>query len=111
MIKNVLEYLEESASRFPEKVAFADENSSCTFSEIYQQSQRVGTFLAQKITPGFPVPVWMEKGTKTIAAFMGILQAGGFYVLLDTKQPVFRIHQILDTLEAKVMISSRDYES
>lgn len=111
MIKNVLEYLEESASRFPEKVAFADENSSCTFSEIYQQSQRVGTSLAQKITPGFPVPVWMEKGTKTIAAFMGILQAGGFYVLLDTKQPVFRIHQILDTLEAKVMISSRDYES
>ena len=34
MQKNVLEYLENSAKSFPDKLAYADENERVTFSEL-----------------------------------------------------------------------------
>ena len=110
MTKNVLEYLEQTAEQYPDKIAFSDEFSSCTFQELKESSRRVGSALKGKVSSGFPVPVFMEKGTETIKLFLGIVQAGGFYVLLDMKQPVFRLCQILDTLQAKVILSSRVYQ-
>ena len=110
MTKNVLEYLEQTEEQYPDKIAFSDEFSSCTFQELKESSRRVGSALKGKVSSGFPVPVFMEKGTETIKLFLGIVQAGGFYVLLDMKQPVFRLCQILDTLQAKVILSSRVYQ-
>lgn len=110
MNKNILEYLEESKARYPGKTAFADETSSCTYEELWERSRRIGTALSGKIEPGNPVPVFMEKGVPAIGLFMGIVYAGCFYVLLDTKQPKARLEQILDTLQAKVMVSSAAYE-
>lgn len=110
MTKNILEYLEASARRYPDKTAFAEETRSCTFRQLEERSRSVGSALKARADQRFPIPVFMEKGVDTIAAFMGIVQAGAFYVLLDTKQPVFRLQQILETLEARVMISSRTHE-
>lgn len=33
MITSILEYLESSASRYPDKTAFADLDATCTFEE------------------------------------------------------------------------------
>ena len=41
MTKNVLEYLENSAARFPDKKAFEDETSSCTYGELSQRAKTV----------------------------------------------------------------------
>ncbi len=56
--------------------------------------------------PGAPVAVWMEKSVDAIAAFMGIVSAGCFYVMLDIKQPVQRIAQILAALEQPLAITN-----
>lgn len=109
MITNVLEYLDQSAKRYPDKTAFSDEKESCTFRELEENSRKIGSSLAGKIKHGSPVPVFMEKSVDTIAAFMGIIRAGGFYVLTDIRQPVKRLEQIIDTLEAKIMITSETY--
>ena len=37
MIKNILEYLEASAGRYPDKTAFADQERSCTFEELLKR--------------------------------------------------------------------------
>ena len=34
MIRNILEYLERSENKFPDKTAFADEGASCTYAEL-----------------------------------------------------------------------------
>ena len=34
MKTSILEYLEESARKYPDKTAFADEHTSCTFKEL-----------------------------------------------------------------------------
>ena len=47
---NVLEYLEASAARVPDKVAFADKENSFTFSQLQRAAQGLGTALAE-LTP------------------------------------------------------------
>ena len=94
MKKNILEYLEKSAQKYPDKTAFADENTSCTFKELECTGRKIGTALSRYIVPGNPIPIFMEKSVETIGAFMGVVYAGCFYVLIDTKQPASRLNQI-----------------
>ena len=96
MIRNILCYAEESARRFPGKTAFADEETACTYDELIKSARAVGTRLGREVTPGKPVPVLMEKGVKAIYAFMGIVSAGCFYILLDPKLPTERLRSALE---------------
>lgn len=108
-VRNVLEYLEQARERFGEKVAFADVEGACTYAELEERAKRIGSALAVILEPGKPVQVFMEKGVDAICLFMGIVYAGCFYVLLDTKQPKGRLEQILETLDAEVLVTSKSY--
>lgn len=103
---NVLEYLEQSAEKYPHKIAFADQEHCCTWQELQRRAQKIGSALARRTHPGMPIAVWMEKSVDAIAAFMGIVSAGCFYVMLDTKQPAQRISQILETLEQPLTLTN-----
>lgn len=109
MKTSVLEYLEESAQNYPDKIAFADENASCTFKELENTARQIGTALAGYFAPRNPIPVFMEKSVETIGVFMGAVYAGCFYVLIDTKQPASRVSQILDILQSNIIITSEKY--
>lgn len=110
MNRSILDYLEESEERYPKKIAFADVNTSCTYQELVQRARKIATALSRRVKPGQPVPVFMDKSVDTICLFMGVVYAGCFYVLLDTKQPKARIQQILETLRAEVLITTKDYD-
>ncbi len=97
MKTSILEYLEESARKYPDKTAFADEHTSCTFKELEQTARRTGTALAKYFTPRNPVPVFMEKSVETIGSFHGrCLCRMLFYVLMDTKQPASNFSRFLE---------------
>src|SRR5699024_6549333 len=49
--------------------------------------------------------LYLEKGTDAIAAMLGIVYAGGYYVTLDQRHPRARIMQILDTLQPALILS------
>lgn len=104
MQNSILQYLEDSAARTPDKVAFADVDKSYTYRELQDKAKRIGSFLAPIVEKGDIIPVFMEKCVEAIAVFMGIAYAGCGYAVLDVKQPVFRLHQIIDTLGAKILI-------
>ncbi len=99
MQKNVLEYLEASAERFPDKTAFGDDKTTLTFAALRDIARRAGTFLAGRIGPNRPVAIFMEKTPACLAAFFAAVYAGCFYVPLDTKMPAGRVKLIFDTLE------------
>ena len=99
MIKNVLEYLDASAARFPEKIAFGGEKSALTFGELRALSRRAGSYLTARIPARRPVAVYMEKTPECLAAFFAAVCAGCFYVPLDTKMPPERIRLIFETLD------------
>ena len=104
MVTNVLDYLEASAARWPDKEAYMDQNGSLTFGQLRTAARAVGTAVAGLLDKGSPVAVYMEKSVQSIAAFLGVAEAGCFYIPIDVQMPDQRVRSILDTLEAQVMI-------
>lgn len=104
-MKNVLEYLEASASRYPEKIAIIDTKDKATYADFINAAKAMGTLLTDYTTPRKPVVVFAEKSVKVLEAFMGIVYAGGFYCLLDPTFPLARIQQILSVTSPAVVLT------
>ena len=68
MQTNVLEYLEQTVQRVPDKTAFADDHTSLTFSELSKNARAIGSALAEDGLYGEPVVVFMEKSPAAINA-------------------------------------------
>ncbi|MGL5042491.1 MAG: AMP-binding protein [Culicoidibacterales bacterium] len=109
VFKNVLDYLEESSSKAPLKIAVREPNNTVTYEKLWSRSQAVGTALSHLTAPNQPIVVYMEKSIDALTMFFGIAQAGCFYVLIDPKHPSYRAKQILSVLEAEIIITSHEY--
>ncbi len=104
MQTNILEYLENTVLRCPDKVAYSDGSYHMSFAELYRSSRAVGTALISRGYRKAPVAILMNKHPKEIAAFFGTVYAGGFYVPIDPEMPTSRMKLILDNVGARVMI-------
>lgn len=102
---NVLEYLENSARRFGNKVAFADDREAVTFAQLEERSRRLGTWLARRVPDnGTPIAVLADRCVSSPVAFLAALQCGCCYVPLDPQMPRQRLVSILDQLESPVIL-------
>ena len=103
--RNVLEYLEASAARFPDKLAFVDEREEFTFSRLLDSARAMGCALAA-LTPRYnaPVAVLTERTAASVAAFMGALCSGNFYVPIDSQMPLGRMESIMTTLSPAALV-------
>ncbi len=108
-MNNILEYLKEQALRLPDKIAFEDEHDTVTFSGLYDEARIIGSGLTSFNCVKKPVPILMEKNVLAIKLMMGVVFAGGFYVILDPNQPTARLDNILNTLEAEFLITTDEY--
>lgn len=106
--RNVLEYLENTVTRVPDKVAYEDENSGLTFSEVYKASRAIGSFIAGEGLHNEPVVIFMRKCPEAVAAFFGTVYGGCFYVPIDDEMPAMRIELILESLNPKLMIVDKE---
>ncbi len=104
MQTNILEYLEHTVPRLPDKPALISPDGSLTFRQLYNQARAVGSFLHGKGLYGEPVVVFMRKHPKVVSAFYGVIYAGCYYVPLDEEMPRHRIELILDTLKPKMIL-------
>ncbi len=109
-MKNILEYLEQSARRVPQKAAFIDGKRTYTYKELEAAARRLGSFLAKELPVRSPVPVFMDKSAEAIVAFLGSVYAGCFYVMVDAGHPKGRVNRILDTLKPEVLITGKKQE-
>ncbi len=104
MQTNVLEYLEETVQRLPDKMAFGDDEIQLTFQEVYDRSRRVASVLVKNQAAKEPVVVYMKKSPCTLTAFFGVIYAGCFYVPIDEEMPRRRMELILENTKAKYLI-------
>ena len=87
MKRNVLEYLEADVLLHPEKIAVEDEQTCLRYDELLDSSRRIGSGLAAVSGMRMPIAVLAEKSVFTEAVFLGIVQAGCYYVLLNPESP------------------------
>lgn len=104
MRSTVLHDLEKTTLKHPDKVAFADLKEEFSFAKLLNYSKRIGSYIAQMVSPHNPVIVYMEKRANNIPAFFGAVYAGCFYVPIDSQMPLDRIKLILDTLHPSIII-------
>ena len=95
-MKNVLEYLETAADKFPDKIAVADKTSRLTYSELRSVSKNIGSYIAVLNKKNSPVCVYAEHNVNTLAYFFGVLYSGNYYVPVDPDMPAEKKQMIFD---------------
>ena len=108
MYNNILDLLENSCRKFPDKEAFGDVEKDITFQNLVQTAKVVGTLLADKIKIAEPVAFYMDKSVSAVCGMFGTVYAGGFYSFLDVKQPQARTESVLHILEPKVIFTDEE---
>ena len=102
----IIDYLEQSAQKHPDKTAFSDEKGAVSYAEVLAAAQKIGTALIQKqIGVNEPVAVIIDRNTESICAFMGIAMSRNFYVPIDVSQPIERVRVILGQMCPAAIIS------
>lgn len=108
MQRNVMEYLEYTVKRVPDKLAYANEEMGLTFKEVYDQARAIGSFLSSVGCSKEPVVVFMGRHPRTIVAYYGVIYSGCFYVPIDEEMPRFRIELIFQSLQPRVVLCDKD---
>lgn len=105
-MKNILEYLEKTAKRVPDRIAFYDDHEKQTFAELQQLSRRIGTALSKKTAAGRAVALLLDsRSIKNISAMFGVLYAGCAYAPFDLSLPEERLEQLLGLLQPEVIVA------
>lgn len=107
MTTNILDYLERSAKRFPDKVAFGDLKREITYCELVREAKAIGTAFAAFGFRNQPVAVVTDHSVECLVTFLGIVYSGNFYVPVDGKLPAARIKAILGVAQPQVIVVPR----
>lgn len=107
MLINILSYLEDSAAKWPDKTAIADDKNSLTFIQWLEYSERIGTAILEATNRVIhkPVLVFVDRKIEGLVGFMGAVQSGNFYVPIDCKMPEQRVKLINDVLDPVAAIT------
>ena len=110
MVTNILDYLEQTASRLPDKTALADDKLSLTFRQWIQQAESIGTAIAQ-VTNGTirrAVLVFVDRRIEGLVGAMGAVESGNFYVPIDCKMPFERVRLIADVCKPIAAVATTE---
>lgn len=106
-MKNVLELLEITTEKHPNKLAFADTKSEVTYQEFTNIAKQIGSNLAKLEKTNTPIAIYIDKSVQCLEAMMAVLYSGNFYTILDTASPKERIQTILNTLKPSAIITNQ----
>jgi D-alanine--poly(phosphoribitol) ligase subunit 1 len=106
MIINVLQYLEDSVKKVPNKLAFVDEKNFISYADLQESAKKIGMALFQKTKGDIrkPIVVFVDRNIESLVAFLGVAYSGNFYVPIDIQMPKLRVELILDTLNPVAMV-------
>ena len=107
MVKNILEVLENTTNKNPNKIAFADIEKEVTYENFTNSAKRIGSFLTKINQTNKPIAIYIDKKVECIESMMGIVYSGNFYTVLDVASPQERIQTILNTLGATVIVTDQ----
>jgi non-ribosomal peptide synthetase component F len=106
MINNIIEYIKASSEKFPNRIAFKDENNSINYGDLQEEAQRIGASINTILNGATrkPIVVFIDRSIKSLISFMGVVYSGNFYVPIDCTQPRERIELIFGTLKPALSI-------
>lgn len=110
MIHNVTKWLDETAKKFPDKIAIVDGQRTITFQELRYKALSLAEMIVDDGLFKAPIAVLMPKSMDVIVCFLGIAYSGNFYSVIDVDMPLLRQKKIIETLEPELLITTLNIE-
>ena len=107
-MKNVLNYLENTAALYPDKKAAALEDHSYTFAQLKNYAARLGSRLIALDYKQRPVGVLAARDADTIVYFLASLYGGCFYVPIDPDLPQEKMRSEIEDSGMQVMFGKSE---
>lgn len=105
MLTSVLSYLEDTAKRLPDKIAFFDKDKELTFLQLRNKALDLAFYIKGHFdSKRNPILVYLPKTVESVISFMGILYSGNFYTPTDIRFPAEKVKSVIDTLKPKAVI-------
>lgn len=101
------ELIVEQCRSQPDTLAVCAWDGNFTYAELDALSSVLSVHLTKRgVGPEVLVPLCFEKSRWTTVAMVGVMKAGGAFVLLDPSHPQTRLETICRTVAAQVVVSS-----
>ncbi|MBE5812253.1 MAG: amino acid adenylation domain-containing protein [Clostridiales bacterium] len=105
MQRNVLDYLEDSIRRYPNKIAFVDDNDKYSFRRFGYMAKKVASGITKRVfSINKPVIVLVDRNVESLVSLMAVLYSGNFYVPVDSKMPKKRLEAIISQVDPCLII-------
>src|SRR5882724_3018426 len=106
LAQTLIERFEKIVHRYPHHVAVKIGEMAITYAELNAMSNRVArAIVAARSSAPEPIGLFFATGVAQIAAVLGALKAGKFFVLLDPSFPKDRIAVILEDSQAQFLLA------
>jgi amino acid adenylation domain-containing protein len=100
------ELFEAQAERSPEAVALTFGESTLTYRQLNEQSNRLAHYLRGRgVRPDALVGLCVERSLGMVVAILGILKAGGAYLPLDPAQPRERLDYMVEDAAPALLLT------
>ena len=109
MKRLIPDYLDATASLFPEQAAFTDPQQSISFRDLLSQVRRIASGLIPHAHPRSIICFYMDKSVRTICGFFGAVYAGCAYSQLNLRHPGPRILSIIETTQTPLVVTDSEH--
>src|SRR5438105_9933733 len=102
----LLSRLEETLRGFPSHIAVTGKSGTLTYAELDHLSARCAGALQNKSDNRFgPIALLMKHDVPLIAAIVGVLRSGGFYLVLNRALPPARLGEALKQIRPAAIVT------
>lgn len=103
-----LKYLESSAIKYKDKVAFISGDDTITFSMTKHKSLAISNEIINKIgfTKNKPILIYLPKSIDAIVSMLGIVYSGNFYTPTGIDFPLKKTESLLNSLTPCLIITN-----
>ncbi|KFY08363.1 hypothetical protein V492_06294 [Pseudogymnoascus sp. VKM F-4246] len=105
----VHEIIQQRCIEYPDSEAVCDTDGSFTYRELDELSSRLARYLTVEcggVASNEVVPICLERSRWTPIAMLGVLKAGGTFLLLDTSYPHQRRVETCNKVDARIAVIS-----
>ena len=104
---SLVRLFEDRVNSKPDATAVVFEDTRMSYGELNAQANRVARrMVADGVTPGALVAVWLERGPDLVVSLLAALKAGAGYTLIDPELPEERVRAVLSDVDAALVVTA-----
>ena len=105
--QSIIDRFEQQVNSYPDRLAIKSENNNLTYIMLNILANRIAHAILERRGKGQePIALLFEPDALLIAAILGVMKAGKYYVPLDQSYPIERLNYMLEDTKACLLLTS-----